>query len=314
MAATEVELDAAKGLAEQRLLDLNSVVLDGKKPPPGPYAFFHHNSHAIERLRDVHRSVRRLLVNRQQLRVLAEQEEKMRATYEDHDSDAFVADITPIWNSSHEATEHMKQDFESVYLFGGILLDQWSHLAILIGGEGIGRQHPFRKLVRALETGSAPLLRTLWVSTRVDMLWAFHHIRFYRNHFIVHADRPWQRGSTHGLHTDDFRLFTPSPPGWLKQGDLSVTVDDLLSPAPPDLQARLSSLRTNPRTCLEAMFDTIGEFPSPEARREIEKVYGKVGGQTPTFQVVAGRIYRFIQEGTEILVEIAQTNMSAVRI
>ena len=109
----------------------------------------------------------------------------------------------------------MKLDLETLYLFGNILLDQWALQVITIGDTQVRKQHPFRELVEHLDQATDDVLGPLWDRTRDDMLWLHYQLRFYRNRFITHANRPWQRGTTASVMGADFNLFTPTPPGWL---------------------------------------------------------------------------------------------------
>ena len=54
------DITLIKDRAEKNLHALSKTILDGLKPPAGPYGFFHHSAHFVERLQDCQRIVRRL--------------------------------------------------------------------------------------------------------------------------------------------------------------------------------------------------------------------------------------------------------------
>lgn len=74
------EITSLKESAEKQLQHLCKFIGEELRPPPGPYAIFHHQAHAIERLRDAYRTLRRLFEGRARLTELAYKENKIRPT------------------------------------------------------------------------------------------------------------------------------------------------------------------------------------------------------------------------------------------
>lgn len=199
----------------------------------------------------------------------------------------------------------MKLDFESLYMFGGVLLDQWALLAIAVGNIPCPKQHPFRELVDFLDENPSTVLAPLWEAVKDDALWLYYQLRFYRNRFIVHANRPWQRGTTRTVYGNDFNLFTPTPPGWLNDEALDVEIFSLMSLVPRGFE------HERPARLIEVLFDLIPQFKKPD-RKSISRLFGKKGGSTPDFKRVGKQLLHFIVRGTEQLIKIAETNLANV--
>lgn len=300
--------------AEQAVKALSSCVFDGLKPPSGAYAFFNHNAHVLSALQDCRRIYERLCSGREQLTDLAHQENHLMLK----DLPAgtpYPEEVQAVMRQSGDITEHMKLDMESLYIFGGILLDQWAMQAIAVGNIPCPKQHPFRELVDYLDQNPNGTLEPVWTAARDAMLWLYYQLRFYRNRFIVHANRPWQRGTTRSVYGDDFNLFTPTPPGWLDDKSIDAEIMSLLPLAPERLRTAPDDYweKARPGRLLELLFDNITQYPK-EDREKISKLFGKKGGSTPSFQVLASRIFSFVAEATPLLMEIAQANLQSIDI
>ena len=232
---------------------LTKVVYEGRKPPSGAYAFFNHSSHAVTALRDCGRIFDRLFSGRSLLTRLAYQKDKLMPR-DWPPGEPFPEEVRKVMVRSERITEYMKLDFESLYMFGGVLLDQWALLAIAVGNIPCPKQHPFRELVDFLDENPSTVLAPLWEAVKDDALWLYYQLRFYRNRFIVHANRPWQRGTTRTVYGNDFNLFTPTPPGWLNDEALDVEIFSLMSLVPRGFE------HERPARLIEVLFDLIPRF------------------------------------------------------
>ena len=181
---------------------------------------------------------------------------------------------------------------------------------ITIGDTQVRKQHPFRELVEHLDQATDDVLGPLWDRTRDDMLWLHYQLRFYRNRFITHANRPWQRGTTASVMGADFNLFTPTPPGWLDDDALNAEILQLMHLAPVHIQKMKNDWR-KPMQLIEVLFDRIAVYGRPH-RERISRLYGKKGGSTPSYHVLALRLFRFVADATEALIPIVRTNASAI--
>lgn len=310
----EHPLTAEVNLSVEALKSLGKAVYEGRKPPAGAYAFFNHNSHAMTAVQDCGRILKRLFAGRALLTKLSLEEE--RVTPQDWPAGTpYPEEVGRIMNRSQDTTEYMKLDFESLYVFGGVLLDQWALQVIAVGTVECQKQHPFRELVDILDENQNTILAPLWLAVKNDALWLYYQLRFYRNRFIVHANRPWQRGTTRSVYGDDFNLFTPTPPGWLNDDALDAEINSLIHLAPARIRNAPNDYweKARPGRLIEILFDTIPQFEKSD-REQISRLFGQKGGSTPDFATVGSRLLRLIAHGTEQLTQIANANLATIEL
>lgn len=302
--------------AEEALKEWSKTVLDGLKPEPGPYAFFSHNAHALERVRDMHRVLERLYEERIRLRVLDEQEYAIMPR-DWPGGVPFPPEIQEIMKENHKLNEHVKMDFESLYMFANILLDQWSLCVAYAAGLPHPEKFNFLGIVQTLEEPEYNgTLKALWGQSAGEMLWLNGQIRFYRNRFVVHADRPWQRGNTRSTFGYEYALFIPSPPGWLNDEEITVQIRELLPLAPQWLREARDDYweKANPRALLTRLLDHIGEIEDRGDRETVLRLVGQYGTTTPTFQVIGERVLRFVKDGSNIVSKITMEHLDQVNL
>ncbi len=311
---SQEELGKLFNQAEENLRELSKVILEGKKPPAGPYAFFHHSSYSLERLQNCKLIAERLFNQRNELSELG----KIESSYlieNCRSQKPFSSEAKKIFQESHKLTNLMKTDMESLYMFGGILLDQWSLQAIIVGGGNIKTSHPFSDLVVELEKNNLNTLAELWKIYSEALLWLFYNFRIFRNRFIVHSNRPRQRGSTMSVHGNDFQFFTPTPPGWLNDKELLSEIRSFVESAPPNIIIDKKSIKDkNSHTLLETMFNNIGKYEHKGDREKIATLFSKVGGSTPTFQIVLEKLIRLVSESTLTLIKLAKENIDSINL
>src|SRR5215831_2257279 len=270
----EHPLSSAANDGVEALKRLNKTVDEGRKPPAGVYAFFHHNSHAMTALQDCNRILQRLFSGRALLTKLSHEERRLMP--QDWPAGTpLPEEVSKVITRSQDATELMKLDFESLYVFGGVLLDQWALLAIAIGNIECPKQHPFRELVDVLDENQNTVLTPLWTAIKNDALWLYYQLRFYRNRFVVHANRPWQRGTTRSVYGNDFNLFTPTPPGWLDDEALDAEIKSLMHLAPERIRNARDDYweKARPGRLIEVLFDMIAQFEKAD-REHISRLFG----------------------------------------
>ena len=176
----------------------------------------------------------------------------------------------------------------------------------------VQKQHPFRELVDYLDGNASTVLSPLWAVIKHDALWLYYQLRFYRNRFIVHANRPWQRGTTRAVYRDDFNLFIPTPPGWLDDAALNAEILSLAHLAPNYIKNAPDDWR-KPAKLIEVLFDLIPDFEKGD-RETISRLFGKKGGSTPDFKRLGERLLDFVIAGTEQLIKIADTNFANIEL
>lgn len=313
MDAERDRLAKLKGTAEGQLQLLSKTLLEGKKPPTGPHAFFYQSGNALEKLQTCMMIVERLLYNRRLVTELSVRERQL--TPDDWPAGVpYPSEAQEVMREVQLRAQHMRLDFESLYIFGVLLLDQWSLQAITVGSLKLKGSHPFDELVNALERGQGEHLQPLWDPHRERMLWLYYQVKHYRNKFIVHANRPWQRGTTRSVFGDDFKLWTPTPPGWIDDEAANTEIRGLVEFAPQHIREAADDYweKARPRALIERVFDNIGAIPEKKDRERVARVYAMVGGSTPTFQLVAERLFAFVGDATAVLVEIAKTRLSDI--
>lgn len=304
------KLTTVKESAERQLHDLCKFILEELKPPAGPYALFNHQAHAIERLRDVYRTLRRLYEGRARLTEIEYEEDKIMPKSRPADK-SFPQDMHRNLKQKDDLVEYMKQDLETLFLFGNILLDQWSILTAYIVGLKKPEEFSFHILVEKLESGEVKITKELWQRRAKEMLWLDYQLRFYRNKFIVHANRPWQRGTTRSVYGEDFNLYNPTPPGWLDDEDINKKIKELVNLVKGYFRNVGNDywIKESPKSLIEYIFNHIGEVSKKEDREKVSGLYKKIGGLTPTFQIIGKNLLQFVDAGTQILFEIAKSNI-----
>lgn len=267
-------------------------------PQPGAFALFPLNAKVHERMTDVKTIVMRLLANRKLLTELAHREDKLRPKKKIRYGKPASKRLQPVQRKAHEANEQMKLDMESLFIFGNLLLEQWTYVILYLVGESNLKDQNFSKFVTTLQSRKDKgLLQALWDNHHADMTWLYYQLRSYRNVFIEHVKAPWQRGTSRDMFGDNFRLATPSPVGWIDEIEIERLIRKLAYLAPTWVTVlRTTWNKNNIRQLLEIIFyhiDTIIEHPQ---REKVWEVWEKVGGWTPSYDMIAFRLMRFIAQ------------------
>jgi hypothetical protein len=285
--------------------------------PPGPYAVFYHISFAQERIGDVRFIFERMVQDRRELGELLRRELSLRPLDppEPPRSPQQEEDLRAIWKRQTYLTRSLRLDFEALYAFGAIFLDQWSMMAAYLTGMDKPEDVTFHQLSIRLESSKdlPQPLKNMANSLLANVRWLQLQLRTLRNRFVEHVDRPWQRGTTMGVHGMEFTLFIPSPPGWLNDEEVGREIYDLLKIAPKWLQdAPGADWKARPRALLEGLVEHVGSIDSQADRDRIAKLVGLAGLTTPSFQVLAGRLADFAIRGTRILMDAVLADPSMI--
>ena len=190
-----------------------------------------------------------------------------------------------------------------------MMLDQLAHVVAYCTGTDEPEAWDFHRLTMAVQGNNPGLLTEFAEHHLRDVLWIFYQIRFYRNVFVEHVRRPWQRGQSMSIAGEDFNFFAPTPPGWLSTTEQRDALDRVFSIESPTV-ARLPGgwwERENPARRLEVAFHHIDEIPRQADREALWKIWSKIGGSTPSFHVVAQRLARFLVGAIDTLTQ-AVTN------
>lgn len=297
--------------ARSALAALSKTVLDGLSPPAGAYAFFNHNGYAISRVEDCKLILYRLCRGRVLLSHFAKMADAAKPA--GHPAgERFPDEMQQILKEQNWHTSLMKLDLESLYVFGTALLDLWALQAIATQALPVKVLHPFVELTHHLEDNPQALCG-LWPQMKTEMLWLHFQLRFYRNKFVVHANRPWQRGTTRSTYGHDFNLHTPSPPGWLDDERLDQEIRALIGFAPDHIQKAPDDYwERSPGALIEGIFNNIGNVSSREDRERIARVFAKKGGSTPSYEILGKRLLDFVAAGSGHLAQCVESNLACV--
>jgi hypothetical protein len=195
--------------------------------PPGSYALFHHNAFVWERITDIQLIFDRLIDNRQQLTELNTEEQTLRQ----QNSPIYAEWMRVTFSKSLGIHQQMKIDMETLFIFGNLLLEQWTYVILYLIGEEVTKEADFAKLMtRVQKKGDHGLLQPLWDKHHKDMLWLLYQIRNYRNIFIEHPRSLTQRGTSMFTYGDDFKL--ESSVYWISQDEIEKTVKKIRYLAP----------------------------------------------------------------------------------
>jgi hypothetical protein len=285
---------------------LNRRIQELIKFPPGPYALFHHHGHLIERINDTKQIIERLGKNRKELSDLSIRENAIRPIRVRHGK-PFSKKLHKLMQRRHELTGQMKMDMESLYIFGNLLLDQWAYVIAYLIGHNNPDKFSFHSLYERMSSKKDKgTLLEVWNQHRKDIYWLYYQLRSYRNIFIEHVRRPWQRGNTMSTYGDDFNLFIPTPPGWLDDSDIEKRLKDIFHLAPKPLKEAPDDYweKKNLHRVLEITFMNIDGIEQKADREKIWNVWKEVGGSTPSYDNVAFRLMRFVSSSVITMIDI----------
>lgn len=298
-------------LADKRIRELGRYA---PNVPAGPYAAFHHQTEVLTRISDILLVLRRLVAGRRRLTKLHLEEcEKRPANHPP--GVPYPLEVQKIMRASAHVSNYMRLDFEALYVFGAILLDQWAILTAYFTGQPDPSKMTFNRLVEKAESRECEAIAPLWSKERREMVWLDCHLRSHRNCFIVHVDRPWQKGTTHSIMGDDFRFHIPSPPGWLdgKAWEPRIReVTDRLVGRNKMLPSEIEN--KSAKGLLSYLFENIGDIEDKNDREAVMRVIRQCGVETSSFQVVAHGLLTFLVEATAIVIEWVRTHPEQVNL
>jgi hypothetical protein len=286
--------------------DFGPLVLNALQSEPGPRAIFYHHGMLIERLFDMQTILRRMGIARRRMTVLFEHESRYSGSREPRNPQRFSKAEQTILIEQHRLTNELRTDAESFYMFANLALDQLSFWVAYCLNVPDPRKYKFAYLVDKLQGGQTPAeLQGLKAGLLEESLWAFYQVRFYRNVFIEHVDRPWQRGSTMSHMFDDFCFFICVPPDWIAEAELGRILAEV-EPLVPDWVKQLpeDDWQRSPRAMLEAAFREIEKLPSQTDRDKVWRAWSQIGGKTVSYHILAGRTIAYISAVNDLIMGI----------
>ncbi len=284
--------------------------------PTGPSAVFYHQSYLQERIKDVMLILQRLGTTRKEMTELAIKEARFRGRQRTRQG-SMPKRFQAILTRQSQLQVQMKLDMESLYIFGNLALDQWALMIAYLASLQDPEKFGFHGLVMMLQAKNyAGALKPLWDRHRGGILWLYYQLRFYRNIFVEHLRRPWQRGTTMTVYGEDFNLFIPTPPGWEDEAAIQQALETIRPYAPKALREAPDDYweKRKLRRLLEVTFMHIDEIPEQEGRDKVWEVWSRVGGSTPSYEVVGYRLARFLKESIPTMTEIVSANPERINL
>lgn len=298
-----------------RQQSFSRLIIEARKPPSGPYALFYHHGHFIERLNDVALILERMGRARARITTLNERQAKFEAKRPARPGPVPKA-LQRIFSERHKLTTLMRLDNESLYVFGNLTLDQWALTIAYALGLARPETYDFHRLVMQLQAATVdPKLATMQQRHLRDAIWLYYQLRFYRNIFIEHVRRPWQRGSTMSAYGADFNFFIPTPVDWIPKDKEQELINSIKHLAPEWIRnLRPDDWRAQPRAVLEATFKQIDDIPTQHAREQVWNVWKEIGGSVVSFAILGTRLVGFVQASTETMFEAVQAGPQSVNL
>lgn len=294
---------------------LSSSILEQALPPPGPYALFHHHGLLLERLENLRLLITRIGEARYRTIELAHGEEQYRPRVQ-REGRPLSKRLSAVMRESSDLTRQMRMDAESLYIFANLTLDQWAFVIAY----GLGLPEPTRYrysyLVDQLQ-GARTLaaLQELKQAHLTDAIWLLYQVRWYRNAFIEHVERPWQRGSTMGVYQEDFNFFITTPVGWIAPDEERRLVDGIKHLAPDWVkQLPADHWQAKPRAVLEATYREIDRISAQVDRQAVWTVWQQLGGSTVSFDRLARRLLDFLTASTATMQGLVAGHPEAVNL
>jgi hypothetical protein len=221
-------------------------------------------------------------------------------------------------NEADEIRREMKVDYEGMFHFGSVLLDQFAYACGYLAGVQEPEKFTFDRLAGRVEQDEplASALRPIREHLLRHVRWLHFWMRTYRNRFVVHTNLPVQFGTVARVYGSDFSLFTPTAVGWNDDEAVEADMQALFPHAPEWLQRADPGYweRERPRALFQRVIENIGNIDRQADRDGIANLAKRAGLQTPTFQVVASVLAEFIAEGIRRVEEVALTAPGEINI
>jgi hypothetical protein len=215
--------------------------------------------------------------------------------------------LQAIHRRSDSLREQMRQDMESLFIYGNLLLDQWSYIISYIAGYEVPKDQKeissgkkdlhFAGLLNLLqEKGYKGELTQFWNLHKKDIIWLNFHLRAYRNIFVEHMRKPWQRGTTMASYGDDFNFHIPAPVGYVDEAEKKKILQEVYKLAPKRLKDMPDDYweKKNLHRALEVTLYYIDELENQFDRDKVWEAWHKLGGSAPSYDTIGIRLLNYL--------------------
>lgn len=293
-----------------KLQELNKKIVAMRDGRRGPCAIFYHIQYSTQRIKDVRRIIARMAATRKAITDLHIKENSLRPKRR-VTGKPLSKSRSDIFRKIDELQNQMKQDMESLCIYGNLLLDQWSYtIGYIAGIESLrqkdGSTTDFNALVNTLQKkGYNGELLDFWAKHKKDIVWLYFHLRFFRNVFIEHVRKPWQMGNTMGVYGDDFSFHIPAAVGYVKPEDEKKMLEEIYPLSPQKLRDMPDDYweKKNLKRVLEVTLYHIDEIDKQSDRDKIWNTWAQLGGSTQSYDVIGLRLFNYILSSLESMVD-----------
>ncbi len=217
----------------------------------------------------------------------------------------------PMHPKENDINNAIKVDVQSLFIFGTILVNRSLLLLKMYFSDrhnsrnrniysGIGYFYP---VLSDKKAKFSPLLRKFKKKYLLKVKWLYSVLRFYRNEFIEHLDKGYQRGMTFSVYTDGFSLSSYK---WNYNDNDNKKIEKLKSKLEKNkihIGGREDGGRNlKNRYYLQRVFDNIVKVPDDLLKETLELIE-EVGGESPQPSKVIREIEEYVMDLFQFMID-----------
>lgn len=295
------------------------------KTPRKPAAVFYHIGYLMERIKDVQRIMMRMATTRKELTDLQIKIHSLTPK-KITPGKPYPKRLQAVNRRNDFLREQMRQDMESLFIYGNLLLDQWSYVISYVAGYEVPKDKReiengkkdlhFAGLLNLLQSKeySGELLE-FWTIHKKDIIWLNFHLRAYRNIFVEHMRKPWQRGTTMASYGDDFNFHIPAPVGYVSSEEKKKILEEVYKFAPQKLKDMPDDYweKQNLHRALEVTLYYIDGIENQADREKVWEAWQKLGGSAPSYDVIGIKLLNYMFTSLETISKFIDENLKLIK-
>lgn len=307
-----------------KLRDLEKKLV-GLRKLGKPAAVFYHIGYLMERINDVQRIMMRMALTRKELTDLQIKTNSL-APVKITPGKPYPKRLQVVYRRNDNLRNQMRQDMESLFIYGNLLLDQWSYVISYIAGYEVPKDKKeidsgkidlnFAGLLNLLQAKRYKgELAQFWSTHKKDIIWLNFHLRAYRNIFVEHMRKPWQRGTTMASYGDDFNFHIPAPAGYVDEVEKKKILQDVYKLAPKRLKDMPDDYweKKNLHRVLEVTLYYIDELDNQSDRDKVWEAWHKLGGSAPSYDTIGIRLLNYVFTSLDTINEFMDQHPKLIR-
>lgn len=309
MAIQEVELRQLAAQAKTSIQQLTSFLC--KELPPGYKRLYSELGHAAHMVRNLDLLIQRMCPAANQLKEIGiyifESLPTEPVTMPTSDWPLREAD-----DQESRLQEALELDFESVYMYGTILLDQLADASSRICG--FGKSCRFSRLMELFlkhQLVSNPI-QTFWDDQKTLLWWHYGNFRLFRDKFVQHYDETYTYGIGKAVYDSDFKLSRLRHPALTtaEESTMLQSVYSIVATSDPALRRRIDGLNGMELFCI--LSDNFESF-SFDNWKLLHKSQIQYGMESPSFDVVIHNLLEMSIAFAKFLHQQAQADIGRVK-